>query len=65
MWEFLVGREQAKFLRPLASGQEEEGQEAQMLSHPTPPRKGAQAAQQIEEYLRVGWRASKVQQDGQ
>jgi hypothetical protein len=43
-WEFLVGREQAEFLRLLASGQEEEGQEAQRLSHPTPPRKGAQAA---------------------
>ncbi len=38
-WEFLVGREQAEFLRLLASGQEEEGQEAQKLSHPKFPGK--------------------------
>jgi hypothetical protein len=31
----LVGREQAKFLRPLASGQEEEGLEAQRRQIPT------------------------------
>jgi hypothetical protein len=31
----MVGREQSEFLRLLASGQEEEGQEVQRLSHLT------------------------------